>query len=214
MQKCSAPPLKAIEYAAIPKRALANAFNQTSLWSEGGINSLTEDEMSAIRAEEAELLWAAFQAYPLTQAHSLSRNALRQTWSVGLAKFRPTPELGAEPREDASALSLRLLDIFDHVVDWSTLIGALALVPLALRHPARWPVVVIVGAGLLLNALIFGGLSAPDDRYQARMAWLLPLLALGYAASDASRIRRGERSMQGAGILPAAFRPAESGDQT
>ena len=184
------------------------------LWSEGGINSLTEDQMSAIRAEEAELLWASFRAYPLAQAHSLGRNALRQTWSVGLAKFHPAPELGAEPREDASALSMRLVGIFDRVVDWSTLAGALALVPLALRRPSRWPVVLIVGAGLLLNALIFGGLSAPDDRYQARMAWLLPLLALGFAASDAARARGGEKPMRGAGIPPAAFRPSESGEQT
>ena len=36
--------------------------------------------------------------------------------------------------------------------------------------------------GLLLNALIFGGLSAPVDRYQSRIAWLLPAAAAIVAA--------------------------------
>ena len=40
-----------------------------------------------------------------------------------------------------------------------------------------------VGAGLAIDAVIFGGLSAPVDRYQSRIVWLLPaLLAVWYAA--------------------------------
>ncbi len=181
------------------------------LWSDGGIKSLSEAEMSAIRAEEPRLLWAAFRAYPLAQAHSLSRNALRQTWSVGLAKIDPAPDLGAEPRVDASVLSMRLVDGFDRLVDWTTLAGALALVPLAWRNRARWPPVAIVGAGLLLNALVFGGLSAPDDRYQARVAWLLPFLALGFAAADLGRARRGHSHACGAEPAPASPAKTDAG---
>jgi hypothetical protein len=32
-------------------------------------------------------------------------------------------------------------------------------------------------AGLVANAAIFGGLSAPVDRYQARVIWIIPMLA-------------------------------------
>jgi hypothetical protein len=35
---------------------------------------------------------------------------------------------------------------------------------------------VLVGAGV--NALVTGALSGPHDRYQARIAWLLPLAAV------------------------------------
>ena len=35
----------------------------------------------------------------------------------------------------------------------------------------------MVAAALLLNALVMGGLSVVADRYQARLAWLVPLLA-------------------------------------
>ena len=35
---------------------------------------------------------------------------------------------------------------------------------------------------LLVNAAVYGGLSAPVDRYQSRLAWLIPaLLALDLA---------------------------------
>ena len=60
----------------------------------------------------------------------------------------------------------------------SYLAGAVLLALLVWRSPqAGGPVVVLV-VGLLANAAIFGGLSAPVDRYQARVAWLVPLLAL------------------------------------
>ena len=39
-------------------------------------------------------------------------------------------------------------------------------------------VLVVVLAGVGLNALICGAMSTPHDRYQARVAWLLPLVAL------------------------------------
>ena len=34
----------------------------------------------------------------------------------------------------------------------------------------------LIIAGLIVNAVIFGGLSAPVDRYQSRIVWLLPAL--------------------------------------
>ena len=45
-----------------------------------------------------------------------------------------------------------------------------------------------------MNALVTGALSGPHDRYQARIAWLLPfagLLAFGSPAGEAARRRPG-----------------------
>jgi hypothetical protein len=36
---------------------------------------------------------------------------------------------------------------------------------------------VILAAGVLINAFVCGALSGPEDRYQARVIWLIPLLA-------------------------------------
>jgi hypothetical protein len=40
----------------------------------------------------------------------------------------------------------------------------------------------LVLVGLIVNALIFGGLSAPVDRYQSRIVWLIPALWFIYTA--------------------------------
>jgi hypothetical protein len=38
-------------------------------------------------------------------------------------------------------------------------------------------ILLVLLAGLAINAVIFGGLSAPVDRYQGRIIWLVPMLA-------------------------------------
>jgi hypothetical protein len=37
--------------------------------------------------------------------------------------------------------------------------------------------VLMLALALLMNAVVFGGLSAPADRYQGKIAWLVPMLA-------------------------------------
>jgi hypothetical protein len=75
---------------------------------------------------------------------------------------------------------------------YATAIGALIVMAtgiLALRRrPAPSSDVVlfsvIVVVGLLLNAMICGGIAIVHDRYQGRVIWLLPLIAaLLYSAS-------------------------------
>lgn len=146
------------------------------LWSDTGISSLSDAEMEAIRREEPRILLAAFLQYPVIQSWSLTRNAWRQFHSVGLAKMKPAPDVRSPPHQ--GTLGGKLIAVFDPLVDWTTLIGSLCLVPLVFMKRAYLAPVAIILTGLGLNALIFGGLSAPDDRYQARVAWILPTLAL------------------------------------
>ena len=37
----------------------------------------------------------------------------------------------------------------------------------------------LIGSGILANALVCSVLASPLDRFQARVIWLIPLLALG-----------------------------------
>lgn len=150
------------------------------LWSDRGIRSLSEAEIEAVRREEPRILAAAFLAYPVAQSWSLTRNAWRQFHSVGLAKIEPAPAFHTPKRAAEGSWAMRLIATFDPIVDWTTLAGALALLALALANRAWIGPVAIIFCGLALNAIIFGGLSAPDDRYQARLAWILPALALCY----------------------------------
>lgn len=158
------------------------------LWSDQGIQSLKAAEIEAIRREEAQVLLAAFVRYPAAQTKSLVRNAWLQFYSVGLAKIQTAPTLHAASVQEDTQGS-RLVTIFDQIVDWTTLIGALALLPLGFANRTWIAPIGIVVVGLALNAIIFGGLSAPDDRYQARVVWILPALALGFGFAHFKRLR-------------------------
>ncbi|MEL6419884.1 MAG: hypothetical protein AAFQ55_14830, partial [Pseudomonadota bacterium] len=59
-------------------------------------------------------------------------------------------------------------------------------------------VLAVVIVGLLLNAGIFGGLSAPVERYQSRVIWLLPLLSALFVSAWSAKLQLGRRSNKGA----------------
>jgi hypothetical protein len=50
---------------------------------------------------------------------------------------------------------------------------------------------VVLGLGILVNALVCGGISQPATRYGARVIWLLPMLATLLALAAADRHRKG-----------------------
>ena len=70
-------------------------------------------------------------------------------------------------------------------------IGCCAVLPIALRrrHVAAGFIIAVLLA-LLGNAVITGGLSGPHDRYQSRIMWLPPALAL---LATVSLVRSGTR---------------------
>lgn len=157
------------------------------MWAPGGIKSATDDEISAIRDEELVILWRAFQEYPLAQVSSLLGNAFIQTVSIGTEEI-----LYAEPTRDAATGKYSanfdrshprgVLEAFGLLHIASILAGVAALAVMARRDGLRagereQEVLLVLAVGLLANAVIFGGLSAPVDRYQSRVAWLIPAIA-------------------------------------
>ncbi|KQO55500.1 hypothetical protein [Sphingomonas sp. Leaf257] len=75
------------------------------------------------------------------------------------------------------------LDPLKFAPDVAVAVAVVLLLPVMLIwaiRKRRWPLLGLTGlvvATLLLNAAITGDLSGPDDRYQSRVLWLLPLLA-------------------------------------
>jgi hypothetical protein len=51
--------------------------------------------------------------------------------------------------------------------------------------PAVW-----VLAGVVINAVVCGTMSGPHDRYEARVAWLIPFVAIALLL-EVARLRRG-----------------------
>ena len=81
--------------------------------------------------------------------------------------------------------------LFDIVIDFATLASAVALIALGLSLglTARWTdMLIVLITTMTANAFIFGGLSAAIDRYQGRMAWIIPvMLVLFIAEARANR---------------------------
>jgi hypothetical protein len=154
------------------------------LWSDRGLKGLPRETVSRIQDEELEVLFQAFLAYPVQQTTSILRNAAAQLPLLGLVdlqltealddKFRTIPP--EEPGRDAGAKRLA-----SHAIAASTW-GSLAILAFATisgrRRREDIEIIAMLILGLLLNALIFGGLSAPADRYQTRVVWILPVFAV------------------------------------
>ena len=93
-----------------------------------------------------------------------------------------------------------LLQRFNKITQYFTLFAAIVLIILAatrkLPRNVSFPLLVIF-LGLLGNALIFGGLSSPADRYSSRIVWLLPVfVTIALASIIGGRRADGQSSAQ------------------
>ena len=163
------------------------------LWSEEGVLSLPPEVYDRIRQEEFKVVFAAFRAYPLAQANAFFSEAIKQNFRIGLEQIEFAKAI-QEPFEveliyDGPATEKKYF--FDTVIDFATLASAVALIALGLGlgFTARWTdMLIVLITTMTANAVIFGGLSAAIDRYQGRMAWIIPvMLVLFIAEARANR---------------------------
>ncbi len=170
------------------------------LWGEHGLTKLSPEEMTRVRDEELIILWHAFLEYPGRQIWSLGGNSARQLVSLGTGEFAQADVSyranGALHLEFDGGRERGLLDAFGWL--HTTVVAVATLVILALAWldglkvgNREREVVAVLVVGLVCNAAIFGGLSAPADRYQSRIAWLVPLMA---ALFILERLRQSPKS--------------------
>ena len=161
------------------------------LWSPDGIRRATPDQLARIRAEETEIVFGAAQRYPVQQGLALAKNTLKQTILVGTGELLPIPDGGSQ--DELAAVTPRTVDnetssaltLFDWIAPIFTGLAFLVLLSRMVTGRTQaflTEAIVMVFLALVVNAAIYGGLSAPVDRYQSRIAWLVPaLLALDLA---------------------------------
>lgn len=162
------------------------------LWSEEGIRAQPADMVQRIRDEEASLLFNIFLAYPAEQTWSFAGNAVKQLFQVGQGEIKPIASFDSlwSQTVEKQPAGLELLETFDPLVTWSTVISVLALAWLLANRRCtsnERAVILAMGLGLVCNAIVFGGLSAPVDRYQARVVWLVPACFVLFLAAIAKR---------------------------
>jgi hypothetical protein len=165
------------------------------LWGENGVaNRATPAQLDRIRAEEAEIVLAAAREYPgfevRTHAFNLARQILNFTpypFESRLALDQSgTPQLAPAPQDGRILLIVRILTSI------SVAIGTVWLVRVFFKRRALRPVIALMFLGVLGNALTCVLLSAVAARYQARVVWLIPLLALTFASTTAARSCRSD----------------------
>lgn len=176
--------------------AMCEAFDEIPrnihqlLWAETGLKSLPPELVERIRLEETTVVLAAARAHPLLQAQAFAGNILGQLASTGTGEVLLIPEGASAATLESMPPSTELseadpvLSFFDKLTWIVTALAAVVLLWRIATGRSREEVVeaaLMTFFALLVNAVIYGGLSAPVDRYQSRMVWLVPaVLALDF----------------------------------
>jgi hypothetical protein len=166
-------------FTRFPDRHTEVLFGPTGIRSRA-----TPAEMEAMRREEVLILERVAQAYPLETAARAAGNFGRQLVAIELGDLQFDQRLVPDPK-----LRLALADVPNSrdlraPFDWLIAAGVLAAFAhvFAVRRTLgvrEWQLLGVLAAGLLANAAITGVLSAVADRYQSRVIWVLPVVALG-----------------------------------
>jgi hypothetical protein len=162
---------------------------QAFLWGYDGIERrATLEQFRRIQDEELTIVAEAVRAYPLIQTQRALGNWWRQIHMISMSDLGwnhlVVADDGRFARQSNRQVSSRAINLI--LTNLQTGVVVLSVLALAVvlgfgrGRLSRGHLVAgaLVLAGLLTNAAICGALSAPDDRYQARVVWLIPLLAL------------------------------------
>lgn len=161
-----------------------------ALWGPRGMERAPRDVYARIQEEEITILWTAFKQYPLQQVGALAGNSMRQFMRTGsgYAVVKDVTFDSSGRRISSNAENQPLQPYLSDVglVQRMVYLAAFVYLLILAFNPSskglHRPSIVIIAVGILVNAAVFGGLSAPTDRYGARVAWLAVLAALAFTA--------------------------------
>lgn len=182
---------KALQLSDDPYRLTATHIVFSNSARLGSFQHLSPQEQQQVVAGEKDFFFRVLAAYPVDTAMIFVRNTIKQVGSTSIHMTLPGPEVMARVSvydgpgrteltpgrisEEASWLArLGTLHQAIYVLSFLVLLYRLTR-PMA---PELRIFALALLAGLLVNALICGGVSQPAARYGARVAWLLPFLAV------------------------------------
>lgn len=161
------------------------------LWGEHPWNSPEQEEQ--LRHEEMVVVLGSLRAYPREELFATAHHFWRQLLSYGLWSYDPNQWMSENIDIALPGSRLRYLrsrqaqsklheQIFSSLQDW-TLIASLLVIVSSTLFARRWRSRQLVGLTAIItfivvaNAAVTGNLSNVEDRYQAAVIWLVPLLA-------------------------------------
>ena len=165
-------------------------------WNPPGVFAPATPEMRReLSAEQHQFVRAVLMHDPWGVASASAQNTLRQFTQMGLAEFNYSDKghfAAKLPVEDRAAFrdsaayqgsmptrSASLVQLMGFGVGAVTLLAMLVWPQFRRRLDGQQKrIVVFIAVGVAANAAICGVLSGPHDRYEARVAWLIPFVAL------------------------------------
>jgi hypothetical protein len=178
----------------------------------------TPAQMEAIRREEPIIVARAARAYPFHQAAKAAAAFGRQLLRFDLTDTTFTRQVVRAADGGISfapAVERAQVRGIANLVTYAGISAALIYLALIVRRLRRGEgtVLLLLAAGLVGNAAVTGILSGVAHRYQGRIIWVLPVVAIGFwLARRASR--QAEINGQFAGVLPPTPGTLKALDQT
>jgi hypothetical protein len=186
------------------------------LWDTNGVYTPARiSERKALGKEQYRFAAAVLAYDPVGQITATLSDGVQQLKMIGLSDFITGPEQAfaqLPPVHAGQMIASRLwegsfpIEFFSKL---TILVAIFSLIFVVVALSTRWRAVpaaqklfcLVILSSLLLNALVCGGLSGPHERYQARLAWLIPLMALlvYYQIRETAKAARCSPS-----IIPAA----------
>ncbi|HMD31567.1 MAG TPA: hypothetical protein VKG84_06635, partial [Candidatus Acidoferrales bacterium] len=188
-QNCPQANLAICEYVhELPSGTDAFLWGEDSILEKAGPEGETR-----FREEETRFLLGTLRAYPREQLYKSAANFWQQLTAFGLwdlgandwvaeAFDRAMPGQSGRYLQSRQAQDALPLELFTGVHNW-TVIASLAVI--AVCAPFLWQrrrlrlagLGVVIASTVLANAFVTGAFSNVEDRYEARIIWLVPLLA-------------------------------------
>jgi hypothetical protein len=179
------------------------------IWGENGVwQSASDEAANRLRQEEVPFVLATLRAYPRAQISKSLANFWEQLKTFGfeldandwvLKEFdNVLPGGRAHYLQSRQARDAIPFDFFV-AVQYCAVIASLAVIGVFtfLIWRRRTPRIVGLGMVILLtvvaNAFVTGALSTVEDRYQSRVIWLLPFLAIVLALDWRNHRRSAEQ---------------------
>ena len=151
------------------------------------VNRATPEQLDRVRAEEKEILFRTTMRYPFHQAYIALRDVPRQIAAIRLTYLNFDGEiittsagkfLLKEPAQPEPPALIKLLSLVSQTIVLAS-VAVLAWRWRSLPFERRG-VTLIVLAGLFANAAVCAIFSGVAARYQARLVWLLPFIAVAF----------------------------------
>jgi hypothetical protein len=191
------------------------------LWGQapqpGVFSKISPRERSMLAAEQNRFVIAVFRDRPLDLIGSSLGSAGRQLGMLNLSEFNyPSREANMivpqlVPREQidyraSKAFARTMPTGITEILTKAAVVAAMGWILFYLtvlrsgdeQRQSRVAFLILIVGALMINAAVCGALSTPHDRYQARVIWLLPLLAL-CLPSRRTWVRRTTPSIAGEG---------------